>query len=55
MEVICAKCSVTFGTFALSGLITCSNALGTEHMKALGEDGVLLPAATARAVQLSLW
>lgn len=54
MEVISPKSSIAFGAFALSGLITSSDAFSTEHMKAFGEDCVLLPATAARTVQLSL-
>lgn len=40
MIVIVAKCSITFGTFSLSCIVSCFQAFETEHVKAFGENGV---------------
>ena len=54
MKVIGPKGSIALWTFALSGFVAGSNALGTEDVEALCEYRVLPSATTTRAVELGL-
>ena len=41
MEIIGTKCSVTLGTFALTGVIACLHTLKAKHVKTLGKYSIL--------------
>lgn len=54
MEVVVAKRCVTLGAFSLSCVVSGLQTLKTEHVKTLGQDGVLLTGVTTRTSQLRL-
>lgn len=54
MKVIISESSVTLWAFPLSRVIPGLQTFKTEHVKAFGQDGVLLTCITTRTRQLGL-
>lgn len=54
MKVIVAEGSVTLGAFSLPRVVSGLQTLKTEHVKALGQNGVFLTGITTRTRQLCL-
>lgn len=54
MKIIISERSVTLWAFPLPRVISCLQTFETEHVKAFGQDGVLLTCITTRTRQLRL-
>lgn len=54
MKIVGSKGSVALGTLPLSCLVACLDTVGTKHVEALGQHGVLLATGAHRTVEFGL-